>query len=221
MPALAELGVRETGRAPVERGAGVGAEPEGSQPDFLGRVFARSSPVLTWRPVKVQRITPASSGVVDRLSDSDAHRFSRAPTKRVEPLPVLPHAQGAKRRAFRALLTLVAFSLLCGSALTLCVYVLLGTSPSAWHRREAPVRVGLPHVADERFDTLLSASPPPEPAAAEAAAPRHAAVRAWGGHVQRGHRDPAGSLRARHAPHAGGARSAGSTGGMPANHRTT
>ena len=220
MPAVAELGVRETGRARVEAGVGAGAGPEGSQPEFLGKVFARSSPVLTWRPMKVQRITPGSSGVVERVSDSDAHRFSRAPTKRIEPLPVLPHVQGSKRRAFRALLTLVAFSLLCGSALTLCVYALLGTSPSAWHPKEAPVRIGLIHVADERFDTLLSASVLPEPAPAEAA-PRHATARPWGGRVQRGHAYPAGSLHARHAPHAGGPRSAGSTGGMPANHRTT
>ena len=188
------------------------AECEQSKPEFIGQVLSKSSPVLTWRPVKVQRITPPAPGsleAAERESDA-AHRFSRATTKRMAPpLPVVHSVRGSKRRALRALLTLVTFSLLCGSALTLCVYVFLGDGATAVHPKGPPTRVAVTHVADARFDTLLPAPSLPEaPAAVE---PQHAFARPNHGHLAHGRRAPA----------IHGARSAQGGAGTAANHRRT
>jgi hypothetical protein len=139
-----------------------GREP--SDHELVGQVFKRPSPILTWRPVKVQRITPtAPAGNGD---EALADRFSRAPTKRMVAWPVMPGARAARANAMRALLTLVAFALLCAAALTVCVYVLFGegsNGPSASrafaHDDMQTVRVGVRHVASETFDSLLPAAP--------------------------------------------------------------
>jgi hypothetical protein len=34
------------------------SEQDQSKDDFIGQVLAKGSPILTWRPTKVQRITP-------------------------------------------------------------------------------------------------------------------------------------------------------------------
>jgi hypothetical protein len=191
-------------------------ERELSEHDFIGHVFMKASPILTWRPTKVQRITPAQIG--ERTSDSASHRFSRAPTRRMMSWPVIARVRRTPTRALRALLTLVAFSLLCGSALTLCVYVLLGDSSpfagdgaTACHASVVPTRAAVAHVADARLDTLLTASATPvAPLAVAAATPapaRRTAARAQhaSGHAnaQHGHAAPAGSAHsARAAAHA-------------------
>jgi hypothetical protein len=145
-------------------------EPEPSKPDFLGQILSKSSPVLTWKPVKVQRITPTppSPDVVDLSSEADRtsdgfeasiSRASRATTRRMVAWPVLPGLTRERGRMLRALGTLVAFSLLCGAALTVCVYVLLGgDSAIAARPKPAPTRVAVTHVAEPTFDTLLPAA---------------------------------------------------------------
>jgi hypothetical protein len=161
--------------------------------DFIGRVFTKASPILTWRPVKVQRITPAPPAAADvegaRVEPSMIDRLSRATTKRMVAWPVVPSVRSARGRsrtpALRALLTLVAFSLLCGSALTLCVYVLLGDDGGGWRAQARPVRIATVHVAEESFDLLLpgaadltpspvatSSEPAPPAAIHRTAAPR-------------------------------------------------
>lgn len=213
MPAVAELTGRDTGRIAslVEL-----IEDDESGPNFIGKVFAKSSPILTWRPTKVQRITPTPAA---DAGESGAHSFSRAPTRRMVSWPLVREVQGpSKRRALRALLTLVAFSLLCGSALTLCVYVLLGdTGPTAWQAKPAPTRIGSVHVTADHVDTLVAAAAPapvetaPAPVLAHHAAKTPVRARVLPHGSGSGHRYQPGSLHAGRAPH----------GGSGANHGTT
>jgi hypothetical protein len=214
MPAVAELIGRDTGHIPSGALAAL-VEDGDSAPDFIGKIFAKSSPILTWRPTKVQRITPTP--LADPMSESGAHSFSRAPTRRMVSWPLVREVQSSKRRALRALLTLVAFSLLCGSALTLCVYVLLGDGgTTAWQQKPAPTRVGIAHVAAEHLDTLLATAAPAapvDPAPAPVLA-RHAAkapVRARVLPHGNGHRYQPGALHAGRAPHSGSMANHGTT----------
>ena len=120
-------------------------------------------------------------------------------------------ARGGQVQQLQALLTLVTFSLLCGSALTLCVYVLLGEGSTAWHPKAPSTRVAVTHAFDERFDTLLP-PPAPLPGATQAAVePHRTAIRPHRGHVQQGGRSPAPALHAGRSPR----------GARGANHRTT
>jgi hypothetical protein len=199
-------------------------ERELSEHDFIGHVFTKASPILTWRPTKVQRITPSQIG--ERVSDSAVHRFSRAPTRRMVSWPVVSRlSSGARRaptRAIRALGTLIAFSLLCGSALTLCVYVLLGDSSpfggsamtaSGNAARGIATRAAVAHVASgtPSTDTLVTPAAPvamaPLPAHRTAARAQHA------GHASHGHAAP--------AAHAGRAAHASAASRGSANRRTT
>jgi hypothetical protein len=196
-------------------------ERELSEHDCIGHVFTKASPILTWRPTKVQRITPSQIGA--RVSDADDHRFSRAPTKRMLSWPVVARVR-RPTRALRAFLTLVAFSLLCGSALTLCVYVLLGDSSpfgesaSALRVNAVPTRAAVTHVAAQRMDTLVTAAPAalaPIALAGSSSSPAHrTAARHPAGRPQHGHAYPAAASHAGRAAHA----AAGST---SANRRAT
>jgi hypothetical protein len=211
MPAAAELTGCDTGRIAslIEL-----VDDDESGPDVIGKIFAKSSPILTWRPQKVQRITPTPAA-----DATGAHSFSRAPTRRMVSWPLVREVQGpSKRRALRALLTLVTFSLLCGSALTLCVYVLLGDSgPTAWQPKAAPTRIGTVHVTAASVDTLVAASAPapvetaPSPVLAHHAAKAPVRARVLPHGNATGHRYQTGSLHAGRAPH----------GGSAANHGTT
>jgi hypothetical protein len=206
------------------------AERQQSEREFVGHVFSRPSPILTWRPVKVQRITMAAANGADRPSDAASNHYaSRAPTKRIVAWPVvrnIGHGPGyGTGRALRALLTLMGLSLLCGSALAIGVYLILGDGSIALHPSTAatanvevaalhaglPSRVARPHLfAREGVDTL---APAPVPVVATAVVPHPAAplsAPAHRGRAHRGHHDGGSPLHAFHAPpgSAGGAREA-------------
>jgi hypothetical protein len=158
------------------------AERDQSGREFVGHVFSRPSPILTWRPVKVQRITQTAfasdeAGSVSASPDSP----SLAPTKRLLAWPVVRRVgRGPGRgpvRAIRALLTLITLSLMCGSALAIGVYFAFGDGPSTASADVAPLRANLPsrvartHVGDHRVDTLA-----PEPAPVVTAIAAHPAA---------------------------------------------
>jgi hypothetical protein len=186
-------------------------EPRPSKHDFIGQVIEKASPILTWRPQKVQRIQVGAPAVPRITEPSEASfnpvvTFSRATTRRMVSWPVVPELPRARVPALRALLTLIAFSLLCGSALTLCVYMLFGENGVA-ARASSPVsRVAVTHVEGKAaLDTLAS---PPEPVLAPQAAPAPArtAVRPHQGrgrgaaHAQPSHGSHVAHANAKKAP---------------------
>jgi hypothetical protein len=189
------------------------AERDQGEREFVGHVFSRPSPILTWRPVKVQRIaSTALSSDTAGCADSP----SLAPTKRLLAWPVVRRVgRGSGRgpvRAIRALLTLVTLSLMCGSALAIGVYLAFGDGP-AWHsnastasadvaplRTDLPSRVATAHVGDHRLDTL---APAPVPVVT-AVAPRPTAPAAPASHrvrtTRHPHHDGGSTLHAFHSP---------------------
>ena len=59
------------------------AENDEGKGDFIGQVLVKGSPTLTWRPNKVQRITPAPAVEAPDGSESSIRlSFSRATTRR-------------------------------------------------------------------------------------------------------------------------------------------
>jgi hypothetical protein len=165
-------------------------EPRPSKHDFIGQVFTKASPILTWRPTKVQRIKLGQTAAeAPRAMDpSEASfnpvTFSRATTRRMVSWPVVPELPRARGRAVRALLTLVTFSLLCGSALTLCVYLLLGESSVA-SRASAPAsRVAVAHVEGKSIVDTLSSPPEPVLAAPQPSVPARTAARPHQNHAR-------------------------------------
>ena len=136
------------------------AQRDSSEDHFVGQVLVRASPVLTWRPVKVQRITPTPKApeevVVRTETDSTIFRISRVPTRRVVAWPVVPRLARTRSGARRALLAKLAIALVAGSALALAAFVVLGAGAGTALAKPPTVRVATVHVIDDGFD-LLSA----------------------------------------------------------------
>ncbi len=192
------------------------AEREQSEHEFVGQVFSKASPILTWRPVKVQRIT-LSPPAPDGASDASMVRVSRAPTKRMVAWPVVRSIGGRagrarlvrlgeRGRAVRALLVLVSLSLLCGTVLAACIYFTLGEGSVAtvWHPKTPSTRAAVLHVAKVSTDVLASAPVAPIAVATPAAAPLRPVAPAppHRGRAHRGYRGTE-SASAMHQPAAG------------------
>jgi hypothetical protein len=146
------------------------SQREPSKPDpFIGQVFRRASPILTWRPAlearaereRVARANVQELSGASLLEDRESFRFSRAPTRKMIAWPIVPRLRretprgDARRKALRTVGGLVAaFTLL----------ILAGAiATGAWAMRavarpEPPAaRVLAAHILDERVDTLAPA----------------------------------------------------------------
>jgi hypothetical protein len=195
------------------------AEREPSEHEIVGHVFGKASPILTWRPSPASKTAQLVSAISTSASDPGL-RPSRAPTKRMVAWPLVKSVARERGHALRALGTLVALSLLCGSVLAVGIYVVLGEETGLSHARALPTRVAATHVTEATADMLMLSPPsgtaatdPASPAIAPAAPSPPPAVPASAHHgrAQRGHREAAAPPRAPHA----------SIGGTRSSHRTT
>jgi len=155
-----------------------------SDPVFVGQVFARSSPILTWRPTLAKRVARdvaaeeiAAQALVN-AQELSAPRISRAPTRRMVAWPVIrqvrgaPRAETIARRVALAVLALAAVAALAFAARAWGAPGMAQVSPPA-------ARIAEAHVIDDGSDVIKSsahapvASAAPIPAKTPAPRPGH------------------------------------------------
>ena len=146
---------------------------------FVGQVFQKGSPVLTWRPTRVLRVpTPMQTieldmADVEEVPESTIQRVSRMPTRRVVAWPVVPNIERRQVRSQAwsiAAHVTIALVLACGMALGIVALDVEGTGVA--HAAQ-PLRDGTAHVMESSVDTLanIPLDPPAVSAPAVAAAP--------------------------------------------------
>ncbi len=157
------------------------AKRESDPEAFVGQVFARSSPILTWRPALAKRVADeAAADEISAYSVVDPHessvcRISRAATRRMVAWPVIAHVRRVHRASMWTIVRRCAIAFVVAAAL-----VALGVAEYAWQARGVarvmpPVaRVVSVHVIDHGFDVLVPAAPASTVAAVASPAPRAA-----------------------------------------------
>lgn len=160
---------------------------------FVGQVLARSSPVLTWRPVQAVKVAPASAPEVEDDRESSVHRISRLPTTRMVVWPVIPRVRRARSQRTWASPWRAAMTVVVAAAL-----ILVGAAASAWQpvglaRVSTPAeKVTTTRALDDGRDALVPVAPAPaavvapaHPAPVVETAPPAAAPRGRAHHAKR------------------------------------
>jgi hypothetical protein len=140
---------------------------------FVGKVLARSSPVLTWRPALVakaaQEAAAAEAEIEDVVDDpeSSVQRISRLPTTRMVVWPVVRRVQSAaspvtRPSVRRTVVTALAAVVLVGLGLTAHALNAPGVAAMA----PPPAKVTTTRALDDSLDAVVG----PAPAAADVAA---------------------------------------------------
>ncbi|HEY2517868.1 MAG TPA: hypothetical protein VGI39_43660 [Polyangiaceae bacterium] len=174
---------------------------------FVGQVFQKGSPILTWRPTRVLRVpTPMQTieldmADIEEVPESTIQRVSRMPTRRVVAWPVVPNIErGAKARSQAwsiAAHVTIALVLACGMALGI---VALDVEGAGVARAAQPLRDGTAHVMETTVDTLANTPLEPPSVVAPAVAPAPARKSASSHATSHGRARPA--LQAHPATHA-------------------
>ena len=176
---------------------------------FVGQVFQKGSPILTWRPTRVLRVpTPVHTieldmADIEEVPESTIQRVSRVPTRRVVAWPVVPNVERGKARSQAwsiAAHVTIALVLACGMALGIVALDVGGTGVA---RAAQPLRDGSAHVMEATVDMLANTPLEPPSVVAPAVAPMSSARKSASSHAApRGRARPAPQAHpATHAAH--------------------